>query len=495
MILGPAEQILRQTRLDESYTRKQVYLIKHTSQKLLQQANELLNISKLGHDPLPPEQHRGDLTDFIACITTRFREAARHKHIRLNLDSQLPVADYLFDRNKIDQILSNLLIQFIRRTLEGGKIHLKLATCENSEGAPGTRITIQGIPTGGQSNPLDGSTPIHRYEDLSIKQDITKKLVEFMNGSVEMVGDIDNGMKAILFLPLQPATQNILKKDPVPSLSFNDREEDHQPLTDRRSDRPVVQVIAGHAGLKAFLYDELSFNYQVLLAGDGDEGVLQAIEYLPDLIISEVAIQEKDGFDVCDILKRHPMTNHIPVVLLNDRLELKNRLKGFQKGADAYLTQPFSVEELVLRIQQLIATRKLLEEKYKGGVANSDKTLETPYEDPDQKLVNQLHAFIEKELDNERLNAEQLAQEAGMSHSQLYRKVKALTNLSIASFVREYRLRRAMELLCEGHYNVTEVAYHTGFSNRRYFHKVFVKKYGQAPSGIRKDTHRAVDTN
>ncbi|TRX47248.1 helix-turn-helix domain-containing protein [Fulvivirga sp. M361] len=500
LILGPTEQILKQEELDENYTRKQVRLIRQNSRKFLLLVNQVMDAYKLGHKKMSLEKYRGDVTDFIAAIVGRFREMTRQKHIRLNFDSQLPVADYLFDRGKLDKVLFNLLSNAVKFTPDGGKIQVTVSPHQNSEGRQGITLTVEDTGPGIDPEVLphifDGLYPLafstNKYEGTGIGLALTRGLVEFMEGKIEVESEVGKGTYIRIFLPVQPVASNISETEeerPPPHQPLRESEDTMEtaPHIDRQSDRPVVQVITGHADLRAFVCAELSLMYQVLTEQDGAEGIVQTLKYVPDLIICDAMIPEVDGFQVCDTLKSHPKTNHIPILLLTDPDELKDHLKGLKKGADACLNKPFSIEELTLWTQQLIANRKLLTEKYKGKYEKTDDADLWPAanRDTSQQLISQLHAFIEKELDNHELDVEALAREMGMSHSQLYRKVKAITNLSLTGFVREYRLRRAMEFLKEGQHNVTEVAYRTGFSNRRYFHKVFVKKYGQAPSAIR----------
>ena len=192
-----------------------------------------------------------------------------------------------------------------------------------------------------------------------------------------------------------------------------------------------------------------------------------------------------DGFEVCHIAKNHQLTNHIPLVLLTAKSNLKSRVDGYKTGADMYLTKPFNMEELRVVIEKLITSRKELQKRFTHEIT-LDEQVSPSLGELDQKLINNLNTYIESELSNEALGVEDLVKESGMSHSQLYRKIKALTDFSIAGFIRNYRLIRALEILKEGQHNVTEVADMTGFGNRRYFHKVFVEKYAYPPSEVRK---------
>lgn len=482
---------MKRAELHESDTREQAMLIKRSSQKFLLLVNQLLELTTVEFEPLTQDQYRGDLTDFMVVIADRFRGRTHHQHIRLNLDSQLPVADYLFDRNKLDSIITYLLFDVIRTTPKRGHIQLSLVPGENSEGVSGTRITLQCRGSGLTPEVLTpfgqtyNSSAVFSFPDegQEVRLAVVQRLVAYMEGTLAVCREVDGGMQVILFLPLQPIDSSIPQKAPAAQPSSNETQIDSDPCKTAAAERPVIQVISGHPDLITFLRAELSPNYQVWTARDGEEGIAQVLEHSPDLIICEVTLREKDGLEVCEILKGHARTRHLPVVLLADQTSLKSRLEGLRKGADVYLTKPFSVEELTLNVRQLLANRKLWEEKTLQKSANVKDDASGA---PDQPLIDQLHAFVEKELDNEQLEVEDLVRESGMSRSQLYRKVKAATNLSLGGFIRDHRLLRAMELLRTGGYNVTEVTYLTGFSNRHHFYRSFVAKYKQAPSEIRK---------
>ncbi len=490
LIFGATEQLLKQTEFQESYTRQQAILIKRSSQNFLALINQLLELAAVEFEPMTQNRHRGDLTDFMVLIADRFRKFTRHQRIRINLDSQLPVADYFFDRDKLDSLVTHLIGYALKRTPKSGRIQLSMAPHESPEGVSGTCITVQhSAPemTQGPSSFPEGAHWLPSFPFLNegdgVELTIARKIAASMEGTLEVTREGASGTQITLCLPLQPVDSSTPEKDLLPQLLSGKPEMNPDRCETGASECPVIQVISAHEDLSSFLRRELSPNYRVWTARDGEEGIAQVLEHGPDLIICEVKLPEKDGLEVCEALKTHSRTRHLPVMLLADQTSLKSRLEGLRKGADAYLTKPFSMEELTLKVRQLIAYRQLWEEKVQKKPANDKADASVS---PDQALIDQLHVFVEKELDNEQLEVEDLVRETGMSRSQLYRKVKAATNLSLGAFIRDQRLRRAMELLRTGEYNVTEVTYLTGFSNRHHFYRSFVAKYKQAPNEVRK---------
>jgi len=213
---------------------------------------------------------------------------------------------------------------------------------------------------------------------------------------------------------------------------------------------------------------------------DGEEGIQNAFEVIPDLIISDVMMPKKDGFDVTTTIRKNMMTSHIPIILLTAKSSLENRLQGLRRGADAYLTKPFSPRELTLRIDKLIEIRHLLQDSYKNGIAiKKDATFQK-----EDKFIAKIRAYIIENMEDVNLNGELIANHFNVSRMHLYRKLKALTNQSISEMIKDIRLKKAMELLLDksNDLNISQISYETGFSSISYFSRVFKSRYGKSPS-------------
>jgi DNA-binding response OmpR family regulator len=222
------------------------------------------------------------------------------------------------------------------------------------------------------------------------------------------------------------------------------------------------------------------FGYQIEEAADGAEGIRKALARVPDLIISDVMMPEKDGFELTRSIRQHTATSHIPLILLTAKASLESRLKGLERGADAYLTKPFSARELALRVRKLIELRQLLRERYQSGSPSGSD----PMYQQEDTFIAELNAFIRENISQTDLNVEMVSQQFGISRTQLYRKLEALAGRSVADHIRSIRMERAVQLLREHHLNVSEVAYQTGFSSPSAFSKTFKKFYGKTPSDI-----------
>ena len=246
--------------------------------------------------------------------------------------------------------------------------------------------------------------------------------------------------------------------------------------------KPKILLVEDDQNFGDVLRSYLEMNdYQITLARDGNAG-LEAYgrgEY--DLLIFDVMMPKKDGFEVAQAIRSHIGTSHIPLILLTARASLESRLEGIQRGADAYLTKPFSPQELALRIQKLIEIRHLLQQRYTGGIQDAGDDL---FQQEDE-FVTGLRAYIFEHLDESDLDGDRIGRHFGLSRVSLYRKLNALTGQSISDFVRATRLSKALELIREGQRNLSEIAYQTGFSSISAFSRAFKQAYGKSPSEMK----------
>ena len=201
---------------------------------------------------------------------------------------------------------------------------------------------------------------------------------------------------------------------------------------------------------------------------------------VPDLIISDVMMPKKDGFEVTTAIRSHLATSHIPLILLTAKAALESRLAGLRRGADAYLTKPFSPAELALRIEKLIEMRRMLQRRY------TQPDFEPDPEQAEDDFILQLRAFLEEHMDNPKLNAEDVGRHFGLSRSQLYRKIQSLTDTTLMEHIRLIRLEKALELIRQKELSLSQISLEVGFSSISYFSKAFKKHFGKTPSEMAK---------
>ena len=243
-------------------------------------------------------------------------------------------------------------------------------------------------------------------------------------------------------------------------------------------------LVEDNNDVATYIQSCLREDYQVIQAENGQIGIDQALAIIPDLIVSDVMMPVKDGFDLCDTLKSDERTSHIPIVLLTARAAADDRIAGLRRGGDAYLVKPFQREELLLGLINLLQTRRLLQRYYSQRVLGNPITIDGADAREDQ-FVARLRSTLELHLDNAALDTNMICQLMGMSRNSFYSKMMALTGMSAIPYLRAMRLQKAEELLTNSALNVAEVAYAVGFDNPRYFSRVFSEEKGVSPSSFR----------
>jgi YesN/AraC family two-component response regulator len=218
-------------------------------------------------------------------------------------------------------------------------------------------------------------------------------------------------------------------------------------------------------------------------AYNGQAGIEKALETVPDIIVSDVMMPFKDGFEVVETLKNDARTSHIPIILLTAKADVQSRLTGLRRGADAYLSKPFHQEELLVTLENLLETRRKLQLKYQQSILVADLPApDAAASDPEDAFLQNVRAIIEANYADESFGLPQLCQKIRLSRSQLFRKMKALTDIAPSDLIRKHRLNKAKALLESGAANVAEAAWEVGFKDPSYFSKLYQEEFGEAPS-------------
>jgi DNA-binding response OmpR family regulator len=244
--------------------------------------------------------------------------------------------------------------------------------------------------------------------------------------------------------------------------------------------KEIILVVEDNADVREYIRGTLQPGYTVKEARDGEEGLRQAGEIVPDLIICDIMMPGMDGYELCRTLKTEIATSHIPVILLTAKAAEENIIKGLETGADDYITKPFNTKMLMARIRNLIELRRHWQQTW-----NREMTLQPTgmtVSEVDKKFIKELKQVMEKNIPDTEFNVDQLCRKLYMSHATLYRKIHALTGETPTDFIRSYRLKRGAELLKKGVGTVLEVALEVGFSSANYFTKCFKKKFHQLPT-------------
>jgi len=319
-------------------------------------------------------------------------------------------------------------------------------------------------------------------EGTGIGLSLTKELVELMKGSIQVKSKKEEGTTFEILLPITniAATQEAIAtteniKQPTDVAIENNLQNDHLPL---------LLIIEDNKDIISYLKTILEKSYRLVAAENGELGIEKAVELIPDIIISDVMMPQKDGYEVLEILKKDLRTSHIPIILLTAKAEHAAKIKGLQFGADAFLNKPFSKDELLIRIEKLISSRRQLQLVYSNQIELPKNLRKEP--SLENSFLNQLESIIIKQLNNPNFGVPELAKAVSMSQMQVYRKLKALTGKTPSKFIRSVRLNKGMELVKTTNLNISEIAYDVGFSDPNYFSRVFLEEFGHSPSDTRK---------
>ena len=260
-------------------------------------------------------------------------------------------------------------------------------------------------------------------------------------------------------------------------------------------DAPTVLIVDDNADIRTYLHSILQGQYSVLEAEDGKRGLELAREQVPDLIVSDVMMPVMNGLEFCQQVKKDDISSHIPVILLTARALEKHQIEGYESGADAYITKPFSPELLLARIDNLLQSRHQLKDLWgmKPAEQPAEELAQVPVKAPstapapiEDAFISRFKKMVEERLSDSNLSVEDLAADMGLSRVQLYRKVKALTGNTPIDLLRKARLAQAQKLLQESELSVSEIAYQVGFASPSYFTKCYKDEFGTVPGEVRK---------
>lgn len=473
LILSPLASLI-QMNADRKDEAGKLLSIKRNAEQLLGLINQLLDFSKLGANVLTVDESAGDPGIFAENTLALFQEEAARKGVKLTITNLLQ-GHYWFDAPKLERILANLIGNAIKFTPSGGSVNVTAAK-ERDLILFSVSDTGIGIATDQATYIFDryyqiDSYDTHAVNGTGIGLSLVKELVELQQGQIELKSELGQGSTFRVLLPYRPAS-------PAAATVGTDALE--------KWDIPVMQneeirilLIEDNAELSDFIASSLPQRYLIDRASNGAEGLQIALDTLPDLIISDVMMPVMDGFEFCKAVKQHEHTSHISIILLTAKVAVESRMQGLSKGADDYLTKPFHVPELNLRVYNLLERQRRLRAHIQSQV--SSPPAEVGNLQQLHPFLNKFYAVIDQNLDDSSIGVEDLASQMNMSRWQLQRKLRAVADMTVSDAVRNYRLTKAASFLKDG-FSSSESAYKAGFDSPAYFTKCFGAFYGVTPS-------------
>jgi signal transduction histidine kinase/ligand-binding sensor domain-containing protein/DNA-binding response OmpR family regulator len=464
-------------------------LIRKNGQHLVQLVNELLDFRKIESNTVQLKVAAGNVVKFSKEIFLSFTGQADKNGVSLLFESEKEHIQMWYDRDQMEKVIFNLLTNALKYTPAGGTVWMKIA--DNDEHI---FIEIKDSGKGIKSEQInkvfdrfyqsDNKAEI-KESGFGIGLSIVKDIVELHAGQISVESQYGAGTVFRLkllhgqnhFEPEQ-LIEHFVDSEQVSS--YGDGAESVVPFVSNLAEDYTILLVEDNAEIRSYVRRILEGTFEILEAENGKVALEMVHVQMPDLIISDVMMPEMDGITMTTLLKKDKRTSHIPIIILTARTALIYKNEGYEVGADEYITKPFNEQLLRTRVRSLLQNREVFKEKLRNDFLTAPKDL--ALNTPDQQFLEDITAIMEKYVEQNELKVEFIADELAMSHSVVYKKIKALTGQSLVEFVRDYRLKRGAQLITQYELSITEACYKVGFTDRKYFSQIFKQKFGMTPT-------------
>ncbi|MEN2398736.1 two-component regulator propeller domain-containing protein [Flavobacterium sp. MC2016-06] len=507
LILNPLGDIIKNnySELSDGVLNK-LQTIQKSSDRLSRLINELMDFNQLQFSKMPLQVQLIEVVSFTKEIVSYFDEEAFSRGIQLEFESsKVSLKDWI-DPKMFEKIIFNVVSNAFKVTPDNGTIRIKIVVNEelihfpliNEAGSkPSFEIIVEDTGSGLDKKDIkkifDRFYQVNNlnkayYGSTGIGLEVVRGFVELHKGIIEVESELGIGTT---FKLLFPVGKDFFNEDEIlfgefkkeKKLSFKpivekveNQSEDQKEKQDRFY---TILIVEDNVELRNYLKNELKQEYKVITAENGQVGLELALEKLPDLILTDVIMPVMSGLELCKNIKTNLQTSHIPLMMLSAKALVKDRLEGIDSGADIYLSKPFDMAILRSSLVQLINSRQIMFNKFYNGITPKAKEKTTTL---DNEFIKNVLNFINENISEYELSVEVLASKVFLSRSQLYRKTKTLTGVSVNEFIRNVRLEKAKELIELGNDNISEISIKVGFSSPSYFTKCYKDKYGYLPT-------------
>ncbi len=509
LIKGPLEQLREEE--DDPQKKMLLEVMYSNTSRILELINQLLDLSRLESGNNRVRVFNGDLMAFVKGVTMSFASAAKKKSISLNIiedpdfEQGKLADDFYFDPDILEKIIINLLSNAIKFTPAGGNVTVKVCRLAAKDDKEWLVLIIKdtgiGIPEDKLPFIYDRFYQVDQekkieYGGTGIGLAYVKQLVRAHRAKIHVLSSEGHGTTFILKFPVgrnHYLPGQILQPESIPvteshrTTKTESRIESFFSVNNKEVNfdaKPLVQIIEDNPEVRKYIVYSVQQEFTILESAEAIDGFRLAEESIPDLIISDIMMPGLDGYELCKKLKSSGKTSHIPVILLTAKTNDADRIRGLEFGADDYLAKPFNVKELKTRIRNLINSRMALRQKFTSNSIIRPEEISVTTRDA--ALMEKLLGVVEKNIGNPAFSVEDLGREAGMSSSQIHRKLKATINMPANHFVRSVRMHKAMSLLRMNAGSISEISFMVGYEDPGYFTKTFRKFFGKLPSGITK---------
>lgn len=538
LIAGPVEQVLKNDKLPAD-AREQLVVVERNTNRMLRLVNQILDFRKIQNKKMKMQVQRVDIVPFVRKVMDNFEAVHEEHRIDFLFQTEKEHLYLWVDADKLEKIVFNLLSNAFKYTPNGKMITMFIREDEKT-----VSIGVQDQGIGIAENKK--KSLFVRFENLVDKNlfnqastgiglSLVKELVEMHKATISVDSHLGEGScfkvdflkgkehydkEAEFILEDADAPARMGQVVDIANSSIQSEtlvSDDSEKIDDvygeefakEENSKELMLLVEDNQELREFLRSIFSPMYRVVEAADGKEGANKALKYLPDIIISDVMMPEKDGIEMTRELRADMTTSHIPIILLTAKTTIESKLEGLEYGADDYITKPFSATYLQARVENLLMQRKKLQSFYRDSLMHinistgqeevpvatdmpsaEEDVSETPpttleMSPNDRKFMDKLIELMEQNMDNGELVVDDLVRELAVSRSVFFKKLKTLTGLAPIEFIKEMRIKRATQLIEIGEFNMTQISYMVGINDPRYFSKCFKAQVGMTPTEYR----------
>jgi signal transduction histidine kinase/DNA-binding response OmpR family regulator len=490
LILSSVESLHDEFKNKSHSVKKDLDIMYNNSLRLLRLINQLLDFRKVEDKKFTLKLSKNNLWKFSVNMFKEFKREAKKRKINYTIETDDESLEVYFDANLIDKVYYNLLSNCFKFTPDGGKIELKISQ-EKGKGLVKINFKDSGIGIPEKeinqifSPFFQGSNNYRNGSGIGLN--LSKNFVDLHEGSIE-VSSI-NGAEFSVYLKL--GDDHIDKSQIISESNYiHDSENGFEYLETELTpssesliteNKPSLLIIEDNVDLLDFIAAKLKEDY-IVSRCNGTKAIEMALELMPDIVLCDLNLPEKNGFEICEALKTNMITSHIPVIILTAMDDNSTYIKSLEVGADLFLTKPFNLKVLKQSIKGVLFNREKLRYYYTNNINKIETDGLNVIE---REFLNKINLILEKNIDDSSFSVENLAGKLNISRVQLYRKVKAVLGIGVGDYINNFRLEKAKELLMTTSMNISEIAYSCGFASPNYFSTTFKTKYGISPKDFR----------
>ena len=498
LILGPLEDMQKDTSLPTRQAQK-LSVIHQSALRLLNLINQILEFRKTETQNKKLCVCKSNIAPLVHEIGLKYKELNQKKAIDFQIQIEKEEMLLFFDKEIITIILDNLISNAIKYT-EQGKITLSLYPTTRN-GVTYTEIKVSDTGYGISAEALPHvfdryyqESGKHQASGTGIGLALVRNLVELHEGEIRVESIQNEGSTFYISLLTDNIYPNALHGDSTKQTEeemISEAVPEDSQNTEPETSKPILLIVEDNEDIQKYIAESFSDSFEVITGSNGEEGKQQALNRIPDIIVSDIMMPVMDGITLCRQLKEDVRTSHIPVILLTAKDSLQDKEEGYEVGADSYLTKPFSASLLRSRINNLLDSRKKLIAQFQQAGTNHNPNshldekrsiITEALSKLDNEFIEKITQLVEDNLSSEKIDITYLSDKMCMSGSTLYRKMKALTGLSTNEYIRKVKMQNAERLLLEGKYNISEIAYKIGMNSTGYFRQCFKDEFGVSPS-------------